>query len=86
MSNLSTEALMVAIRSIVRDQARMEQALEDLDSESEAAAELGDDILQSIKVLGELNDVYDDARAKQPQYPSFEGLEASSLENAPARR
>jgi hypothetical protein len=79
MMTLSAEALLVAIRSIIRDQARMEQALGELDSSSDAAAEIGDDVLQAIKILGEINDVYEEIRKTQPHYPSFEEIRKSSF-------
>ncbi len=79
MCTLSPEALLVAIRSTIRDQIRMEKALETTPPLSELAEDLSEDILQIVKVLGELNDVYDDLRKKHSNSPDFEEIVKSSL-------
>lgn len=84
MMTLSAEALLVAIRSIIRDQARMEQALGGLDSSTDAAAEIGDEVLQAIKILGEIHNAYEEVRKTQPHYPSFEEIRKSTLTSSPS--
>ena len=79
MTTLSTEALMVSIRSLFQEQKRIELQLQDLDPESEEAELLGDDALQLVRILGELSDLYEIALKDEKGYPSYNEIRESVL-------
>ena len=79
MATISTEALMVSIRSLFHEQKRIELQLQNIDPESEEAEVLGDDALQLIRILGELSDLYEVAIENEKNYPSYNEIRESVL-------
>ncbi len=75
MANLSLEALRQVTLAALRERAALEHTLHQMDPESDDAHELGDDLVQMIKVEGELYDAYTEAlAASDVAFPSWDEL------------
>jgi hypothetical protein len=57
------EALRRASLAVLRERAAAERALQDMDPESDDAHDLGDEVVQMLKVEGELYDAYVELQA-----------------------
>ncbi len=79
MAQLSLEALRRASLAVLRERAAAERDLETMDPESDEAHELGDEVVQMIKVEGELHDAYSAAQAASDLlYPTWDDLEVAA--------
>jgi hypothetical protein len=79
MTQLSLEALRRASLAVLRERAAAERALQDMDPESDDAHDLGDDVVQMMKVEGELYDAYTEQQAiSTVASPRWEELVASA--------
>ena len=78
-SSLSRPALQWAALAVLRQRSAMQRELAGIDPESERAAEISDDIIQSIKVEAELYDAYTQAQqASSLASPSWQELEIAA--------
>lgn len=71
---LSAHAMMVAIRAVLSDRARLMQTLERMDDDDPDTEELGEAVMEIDKVMGELRDVYDEAIQRESGYPDISEL------------
>ena len=79
MAHLSLEATRRACLAVLRERAAAERALQALDPETDEAHELGDELVQIMKVEGELYDAYIEAQAASAVAgPSWDELVAAA--------
>jgi hypothetical protein len=79
MTQLSLEALQWASLAVLRERAAAERALLHMDPETEEAHDLGDDVVQMIKVQSELYEAYTELQAvSEFAYPTWDELVAAA--------
>jgi hypothetical protein len=79
MAQLSLEALRRASLAVLRERAAAERSLQDMDPESDEAHDLGDEVVQMMKVEGELYDAYTELQeGSAVMFPAWDELVAAA--------
>ena len=79
MAHLSLEALRRVSLTVLRERAAAERALQEMEEESDESHDLGDEVVQMMKVECELYDAYTAALANSTiVYPSWGVLVAAA--------
>ena len=78
MSELSTNALLLAIVSMLGERRRAIETHNAMSRDDEEFEEVGDIPEQIDRVLGEFEEAYEAARGEDPSYPPFADLLAAN--------
>ncbi|MCW7536747.1 hypothetical protein OOT46_02625 [Aquabacterium sp. A7-Y] len=74
MSELSMQCLAIAVSSVLNERERLLSRIQEISEDAEEEERLSERVMDIDRVLGELEEAYEDRRAEEPLYPSFEAL------------